>query len=652
MDDPVQITQRITQLGRQGHTQDALTLYKSIQQPTIRQLNAVLDACARARPVQLDTALDLFSSTTLNKNVYSYGMIMNAVARAANVTLALQLLDELERPNNSIEANEVVYQSAISAAANAVEPQIALQLLQRAQQKGIPLTVVGYNAVITAASKASDWELAVRLLQDMEKLSELPAPDSITYGTVMAACEKCREWERVLEYAYFMESHDIPLDGMAYTSALHACQQLSLGNAALEFLENMKHMTVSQRRATLGRHRAGSRQALRGPDAVAYKLAISACARGRQWQDGIRVLKEYETSDCFDETDCMAYTAAITGCEYAGEYETSLKLLSRMRKRNIPVNEVTLAAVIGSCATACANLETAEEKRNAAPHLKALQLLHAVRKDSSVVSPNLQMYNQAMRACAEALDETTAFSILEMMEQDGLEPSIVTYGTLMTACERTNSMKGLEKVFLAMRERNVPPNEIVYGAALSCCRKAGEAERAYLLLQKMIKDGLEPNVVSFNTVLRAQLEVKHLSSKDFDRAFLVFKMLNSKTYEAASPSRQTYSMLVRALTNHDRPQEAEVFLKLMRQSDIAPDVDLYTATVSSYERNSQPLKALQLMESMREDGYDFYESSVLNAAFKRLVKLANVVGQTWKSEDAGVDPLPILHNETGTSPIL
>ena len=65
----------------------------------------------------------------------------------------------------------------------------------------------------------------------------------------------------------------------------------------------------------------------------------------------------------------------------------------------------------------------------------------------------------------------------------------------------------------------------------------------------------------------------------------------------------------------------------MTASGLVPDVDLYTATISSYERIGQPLKALNLMESMREGGYDFYESAVLNSAFKRAVKLVNAVGR-------------------------
>jgi len=54
------------------------------------------------------------------------------------------------------------------------------------------------------------------------------------------------------------------------------------------------------------------------------------------------------------------------------------------------------------------------------------------------------------------------------------------------------------------------------------------------------------------------------------------------------------------------------------------------------------------MESMRADGYDFYESPVLNAAFKKAVKLVSAVGQgltakdkIWKEEEESADDLGV-----------
>ena len=54
-----------------------------------------------------------------------------------------------------------------------------------------------------------------------------------------------------------------------------------------------------------------------------------------------------------------------------------------------------------------------------------------------------------------------------------------------------------------------------------------------------------------------------------------------------------------------------------------------TVNQKAYERAHHPLKALNLMESMQNDGYDFYSVKVLNKAFKTGVKVINAVGQNF-----------------------
>jgi hypothetical protein len=81
----------------------------------------------------------------------------------------------------------------------------------------------------------------------------------------------------------------------------------------------------------------------------------------------------------------------------------------------------------------------------------------------------------------------------------------------------------------------------------------------------------------------------------------------------------------------------------MREAGFVPDVDLYTMTVRSYERCGNPMKALSLMEYMREMGYDFYEIKVLDEVFKNGVKVLNRIGRGFSS--AGVDGLSYAMSE-------
>jgi pentatricopeptide repeat protein len=216
----------------------------------------------------------------------------------------------------------------------------------------------------------------------------------------------------------------------------------------------------------------------------------------------------------------------------------------------------------------------------------------------------------------------------------------------MTACERVGCIDGVSKVFRMMKEDEIMPNEIIYGAAISCCRKAKQSERALLLLRKMMKEDLSPNVATFNTVMVAQAEGR--TKGDSERAILVYRLMKSKFASGnGRPNRQTYNILINFFASMYQPLIAESFLKQMREDGFKPDVDLFTATVAAYERTGQPLKALQIMESMQQNGYDFYSVEVLNAAFKKAVKLVNKVGQSLSSRDESKEErsLKLIHME-------
>lgn len=728
---------KIISLGRKGKTDEALSVYHSINQPTIRLMNSAIDACARARPTRLEEAFTIFENSNLQPNVFTFGTLISACSRARDADRALSVLRSMKK-TYGIDPNAVVYSTAISAVARSdpPRPQLALDLIREATvDKKLAMNVVGYNAVIAACAKAGDWKRAIFVLDQIEnfvdnkkanseasttknvvksntKYNAPVQPDTVTYGTILSACEKGEQWELVLKYANTaVKERNIRLDALAITSCLHACQQLGLAQEAMQYLNLMKEMEAStpirtrylndtfseasdkgrkspyNNRKTFGWQRSGAKKPLQGPDEVAYRLAISACARGREWKEGIRLLNEYRTVTG-KAPDVVAYTAAVTGCEYAGEWKEAFRLLENMRRNGIEPNEFTMAAVIGACGTACAkNIGSSDDDdqitvlaSSGMPQAQraALKLLNVMKKDDTVVNPNIIVYNSAIRTCAEACDLKRAVALLnEIREEpkDGekkgikLQPTVVTYGTMMTACERVGNVDVASKVFKLMKEDGIKPNEIIYGAAISCCRKANEPERALLLLRKMIREGLSPNVATFNTVIMSQAENGRKASTRgcLDRSMLVYKIMTSKmkydsevssssssspsvseskqssihplTVMLPRPNRQTYNLLIRQFASNERPIEAEILLDRMRNDGYSPDVDLYTATVAGYERTGQPLKALQVMESMREDGYDFYDVPVLDNAFKKAIKLVNVVGRslTDKSDDEGQD---------------
>jgi pentatricopeptide repeat protein len=693
------IEREIVQLGRSGETDAALSLYESVWvgyanrsglRPTTRLMNAAIDACARSRPTRTETAFRILEeameggvvgdAAKLRPNVYTAGGLMSCYARSRDAEGALKLLREMD-DKYGVKPNHVVYATAISACERSQPPKadVALELLREATaDPQIEMGVVGYNTAISALARVGDWQRAVQLLDEMEEVTHYgdiserytgdkssdrasntarlldpnslntPAPDEITFGTVMAACERAGQWRQALRVADRISAKarfdpSFAMDGLTITSAMHACQQLGLADDAMRYLDMMKKLSESEsqksatQRRTNGRASKYARKPLRGPDEVTYRLAISACSRSKpesRWADGIRLLREMQ-SVTGSMPDVVAYTSCIAGCAEAGEWGTAFQLLDEMKKKKVEPNVVTLSAVISSCATACANAakenDTVEARDGyiypneawVGPKEKALSLLRTMTAGESKIKPNVITYNAAIRACAEAFDMDQAFALFEDLKDQGLEPSVVTYGSLMTACERVGNLEAASKVIRTMRKEDghVKPNEVVFGAAISCCRKAGEGDRAYLLLRKMIKEGLTPNTATFNTALMAQFEGK----VDLQAAVSIYKLMQPKYSPRAQPNRQTFNIFVRGLAENARPNEAEMFLRKMQLVGFVPDVDLFTALVSSYERSGQPGKALQLMESMERDGYNFYEVKVLDDAFKKAVKFASAV---------------------------
>jgi len=137
----------------------------------------------------------------------------------------------------------------------------------------------------------------------------------------------------------------------------------------------------------------------------------------------------------------------------------------------------------------------------------------------------------------------------------------------------------------------------------------------------MLNAGLRPNAATFNTIISTLVE-----GGELDKALTIFKLMGSR-YSSGPPNSNSYNILIYALADAKRPDEAELLLKAMNRSGLRPQVELYTAVVTAHERTGKPLKAIQLMEQMREDGYEFYDVKVLNSAFKRLIKLANQLGK-------------------------
>ena len=65
---------------------------------------------------------------------------------------------------------------------------------------------------------------------------------------------------------------------------------------------------------------------------VTYSAAISACEKGWQWQQALRLLGDMQIKNIWADT--VSYSAAISACEKGWQWQQALRLLGDMQIQN------------------------------------------------------------------------------------------------------------------------------------------------------------------------------------------------------------------------------------------------------------------------------------------------------------------------------
>jgi len=187
-----------------------------------------------------------------------------------------------------------------------------------------------------------------------------------------------------------------------------------------------------------------------------------------------------------------------------------------------------------------------------------------------------------------------------------------TSNSIITASERNSA--AVTSIIQQMKISGVVPDEISYGAAIDAHRRANNSLKAVGCLHDMYKSGIEPSASHYNLVLRT------LRSEGYiDKMYKMVIAIANK--EGAKINGNTFELVIEALLDVDKWQQALLLLRTMDQSSFRPSLSVYVTLVEKLERKRQFKAVLALYRAMVKDGYDFYENSVLNGIFKRMVSI-------------------------------
>lgn len=284
-----------------------------------------------------------------------------------------------------------------------------------------------------------------------------------------------------------------------------------------------------------------------------YTLAISAYGRLRQPHKALALFAEIE------EPDTISYGAALFACEREGLWMQAVDLLDRMRSNGPEPDIIAYQTAISAC-------------KRAGEWQKALEIMNGMH-----IEPDVHIVNAVIAACARRGLHIKAKELLNDMRARGHpKPNVVTYNTVIAACARGRRSADAVELLEQMREYELEPDLISYNSViLALCRSNPDGvEQAKQLAQDM---PFEPDEVTHATLIAAS---------DPSSALDIFE-------DAEKHTVKIYNALLTSLNRAGHHEEVlNVFKKIPE-----PDLKTYLHALNASAKLARDGEALELLKS-------------------------------------------------------
>ena len=188
-------------------------------------------------------------------------------------------------------------------------------------------------------------------------------------------------------------------------------------------------------------------------------------------------------------------------------------------------------------------------------------LVAASREDASL-TPDGAAYTAAVAAYLSAGRAREADRLVREMTRANVSAGPRLYNVLIAARGRAGDARGVRAAEAQMRASGVRPNAATHGARVYAYARCGELDLA-------------------EKALRAGMRAKEPASR---------------------PTVRAYTAMVQALARAGRADEANGWVREMREAGCAPNAHTYTAIVDGFARAGNPVGAEATVDAMRADG--------------------------------------------------
>jgi len=641
----------------------------------------LIHACARGLypdPKRARRYLKHMQQYGINPNVMLLNSVINSHAQCGDVDGAEELVNEMEQ--QGLVPDKVTFGSMIHACANAKHPnpKRAIQFLRKMKQRNIEPNLVAYNAAVNAHARSGDLDGADMLVKEMGK-TMATNPDQVTFSSLINACldqkdtsstnrafryltEMTEKWNVEPNIITFnsafkvlsksgnleladhllkeMESRNIGPDIASYTFLLNTCNAPKARpkpHRARAFLNSMRDEWRQQRQNNNNNknNNNNNNSALR-PNTGHYNTVIGAYCKAGDVAGAELILKDMISDKVMP--DVFTFNSLIHACTHTSRPSPKLafRFFETMQEMQLKPNSVTFNALIN----AHAKLGQVDGAERALDEMK-----------QNGIQPDSITYGSLVHTCASANppDVARARKFLDLAKEQK-QAGLRTWNAAIDAFAKFGDMQGAEQLLKEMEKEGLEPDIVTFSSLINACgNERGDSTRALRYLELMKERGLKPNAYTFNCMVDALAK-----SGDLDGAERL--LLEMEEQSGLQANVVTFTSLIHACANsHNvakhRP-DAERALKywemMVKDRKIKPDIRTFNSLIDVYAKFGDLDRAENLLDEMQTVGIEadvFTFNHLINACANTYKPNPNRAREFLNAmKDRGLEPRVVTYN--------
>ncbi|XP_072975284.1 uncharacterized protein [Typha angustifolia] len=407
--------------------------------------------------------------------VFAYSALISAYSRSGLAAEAMGVLESMKV--NGLKPNTISYNAVIDACGKGgVDIRFTLEFFRKMLQDGLCPDRKTFNSLLAACSRAGHLEAARDMFDEMIHIGI--GRDIYTYNTFIDAICKCGNMELADQVMSDMDANNVRPNVVTYSTLMDGYSKLEQFDEALKLYEKMKSLRIQL-------------------DRVCYNTLLSIYVKTAKYEEIARVCEEMDIMGV--DKDTVTYNSLINGYGKQGRFDIVAYLVQDMRERGVAPSVLTYSTLIDIYSKAGMYGDAAN--------------VFLEFKESGLKA-DVVLYSSFIDTLAKNGLVECAVWMLDEMSRMGIEPNVVTYNTIIDAFGKSRNFvedggggrdMGIVGVYGGQIVRVV--SQIARGIGRPITEEARRrSEELFCILelfQKMIQQGVRPNVVTFSAILNA-----------------------------------------------------------------------------------------------------------------------------------------------------